>query len=94
MSATPPAGDARARRGAHDYESRDVGELRLRRREAQRRRGLLRLDVALGVLGAIVLLLATPGVAFAAIVALLVLVACVASVAVERRRSRRRRRAP
>jgi apolipoprotein N-acyltransferase len=80
MSAAPPPRRARG-----------TAELRLRRRDAQRRRGLFRLDVALGVLAAIMLLLATPGIAIAAIVALLALVAIITSVAVERRRARRHR---
>ncbi len=91
MSATPTGSDPHARPSGGGHGSRDIGELRLRRREAQRRRGLMRLDVGLGVLAGIVLLLVTPGVAFAAIVALLVLAVCVASVAIERRRARRRR---
>jgi Flp pilus assembly protein TadB len=94
MSA-PPARKLGRARGDAAGEPHEVAERRLRRREArdaQRRRGLLRLDVSVGVFAAIALLLATPGVAYAAVIALLVLAACVASVAVERRRSRRRRR--
>ncbi len=91
MSARP-ARTARDARRDPGERPRNAAEVRLRRREAreaQRRRGLLRMDVAIGVLCAIVLLLATPGVAFAAIVALFVLAACAASVAIEHRRSRR-----
>ncbi len=90
----PPRNLRRPRRAEPDREPRAEAERRLRRREAseaRRRRGLLRLDVGVGVLAALVLLLATPGVAYAALVALLVLAVCVASVAVEHRRSRRRR---
>lgn len=93
MSATPPARDERRTPGAGEYERRGAAEVRLRRREArdaQRKSRLLRLDLGIGVLAAIVLLLATPGVAFAAIIALLVLAACAGSVAVERWRARRR----
>ena len=92
MSATPPARNARSTRRAPTQRPRNAAEARLRRREARearRRRGLLRMDVGLGVLAAIVLLLATPGVAFAAIIALLVLIVCAVSVAIEHRRSRR-----
>jgi hypothetical protein len=46
-------------------------------------------DLGLGLLGAIVLLLATPGLAIAAVVALLVLSLCVLSVVLERRAARR-----
>ncbi|HEV2975327.1 MAG TPA: hypothetical protein VGX69_10100 [Solirubrobacteraceae bacterium] len=94
MSA-PPARNLGRARGAASGQPRELAERRLRRREAseaQRRRGLLRLDVGVGVLAAIVLLLATPGVAYAALIALLVVAVCVASLAVERRRSRRRGR--
>jgi hypothetical protein len=90
MNALPPAPDERRARRRPAAQPRDLGELRLRRREARRRRGLLRQDIAIGVLGALVLLLATPGVAFAALIALLVLIACVGSVALEHWRKRRR----
>jgi len=68
---------------------RDMSQLRHRRREARRRRRLLKVDLGLGLLGAIVLLLATPGIAIAAIIALILIVLCVLSVVRERRRSRR-----
>lgn len=70
--------------------SRDMAQLRSRRRDAHRRRRLLRVDLGLGLLGAIVLLILTPGVAIAALLALAVLALCVVSVVLERRRSRRR----
>lgn len=100
MSATPPADEVRRRRAAEPreraragtpYRSRDSGELRLRRREALRERHLLRRDVALGAIAGIVLLIVTPGVAYAAILALLALLVCGFSLAVGRRRARRRR---
>lgn len=71
-------------------EPRDISLLRARRREADRRRRLLRLDLALGVLGAIVLLVATPGLAMAAVVAGVLLAVCAVSVLVERRRRAKR----
>jgi hypothetical protein len=46
-------------------------------------------DLGLGVLGALVLLIATPGLAIAALIALLVLAGCLLSVVVERRRRTR-----
>jgi hypothetical protein len=64
-------------------------QLHARRRQARRRRRLARLDLGLGVLGALVLLIATPGLAITALVALLVLALCLLSVAVERRRRAR-----
>ena len=51
-------------------------ERQARRRELRRRRGLRRLDVAIGVLLAIVALLLAPGVAVVAIGAVIVLLAC------------------
>jgi hypothetical protein len=88
MSAMPPLSDERRAPSRPAVAGRDVRELRVRRDNARRRRGLLRLDIAIGVLVALALLLATPGVAFAAIVALLVLAGCAVSVAVRRWRSR------
>jgi uncharacterized protein (DUF58 family) len=44
------------------------------------------MDLGLGLLGAIALLLATPGLAVAALIALLVLVLCALSFLLERRR--------
>ena len=73
--------------------SRDISKLRARRRQARRRRRLARLDLGVGLLAAIVLLLATPGLAIAAVVALLVLALCVLSVVLERRAARRSARA-
>jgi hypothetical protein len=67
-----------------------MSQLRFRRREARRRRRLARVDLGLGVLGAIVLLLLTPGLAIAALLGLVIVALCVASVVFERRRSRRR----
>jgi hypothetical protein len=91
MSAAPRPRRERSASAPPSYETHGRAELRLRRRDAHRRRGLFRQDVALGILAAIVLLLVTPGIAIAAIFGLLVLAAIVASVAVERRRARRRR---
>lgn len=99
MSATRPsrrpAGDARI--GARPSErpvahtNNDMSELHTRRRETRRRRHLLRVDLALGLLGGIVLLLATAGVAIAALIALALLGLCAVSVMIERRRRSRRR---
>ena len=62
----------------------DMSRLRERRRRARRRRRLARLDAALAVTGAIVVLLATPGLAIAALVALILLAVCLASLVWER----------
>jgi Flp pilus assembly protein TadB len=67
--------------------------LRARRRSARRRRRVARLDVAIGLLLALVLVLATPGLAVAAVIALLVLGICLVSVLLERVSARRQRSA-
>jgi hypothetical protein len=67
-----------------------MSELRIRRREARRRSRLLRIDLGAGLLGGIVLLVATSGLAIAALVAFALMGLCVMSIPVERRRSRRR----
>jgi Flp pilus assembly protein TadB len=72
---------------------RESPALRARRRSARRRR-VARLDVAIGLVLALVLVLATPGLAIAAVIALLVLVICLVSVLLERVSARRRRSAP
>jgi Flp pilus assembly protein TadB len=74
---------------------REGSPRRARRRHASRsrRRRLARIDVALGLLLAVVLLLASPGLAIAAIVALILLIACGISLLVQRRGSRRIARA-
>ena len=74
--------------------SREVSELRERRRLARRRQRLARIDLGLGAAGALVLLLATPGLAVSAVIALLVLALCGLSVVVERRRRRRSEHGP
>jgi len=66
----------------------DIGELRARRREARRRRRLARVDVGLGVAAALVLLIASPGLAITGLVAGLVLAVLVVSAVVQRRRRR------
>jgi Flp pilus assembly protein TadB len=68
---------------------REISQLRARRRALNRRRRLFRLDLAAGVLVAIILLVATPGLAIAALVAGVMLLACLVSVIFERRRHRR-----
>ncbi len=63
----------------------DLGALRARRRQARRRRRLARVDVGLGVAGAIVLLIVSPGLAITGLVAALVLAVCGISSLVQRR---------
>jgi O-antigen/teichoic acid export membrane protein len=72
----------------------DLSRLQARRRQARRRRNLARLDVGLGLACAVVLILATPGLAITALVALLVLVVCGVSFALERSLTRRSARDP
>lgn len=64
----------------------DIPRLRARRREARRRRRLARLDLGLGAFVALVLLIATPGLAITAVIALIMLALCVLSVVLERRK--------
>jgi hypothetical protein len=91
VSATRPSRGP-SQRGASPPPSRDVAQLRARRRQARRRRRLARLDLGLGVLGAIVLIVATPGLAISGLIALLVLAACALSFVLERRRRLRAER--
>ena len=67
----------------------DIAALRARRRQARRRRRLARVDVVLGGAAAVALLLASPGLAIAGLVAVLLIVACAVSVLLERRARRR-----
>jgi Flp pilus assembly protein TadB len=67
----------------------DIAELRARRRQARRTRRLARVDVGLGAFGALVLLIASPGLAITGLIAVLVLAACLISTAVQRRIRRR-----
>jgi len=83
----PPATD-----GAGSPTTADISQLRARRREARRRSRLARLDLGLGVTAAIVLLLASPGLAMTAVIALVLLALCILSVVLERRSRRRRAR--
>jgi Flp pilus assembly protein TadB len=71
------------------YRRPDMTELRARRREARRRTRLARVDLGLGFLGALILLLATPGLAISSLIAGIVLAACIISMVVERRRRAR-----
>ncbi|MBA3806849.1 MAG: hypothetical protein H0X28_00430 [Solirubrobacterales bacterium] len=89
MSATPRS-DTAPQQPAPRRAPRDISALHSRRREANRRRRLLRVDVGVGVLAGIVLLIATPGLAIAVIFAGIMLAVCVATVLRERRRERRR----
>ncbi|HEX3509680.1 MAG TPA: hypothetical protein VHT27_01145 [Solirubrobacteraceae bacterium] len=63
--------------------------LKLRRATARRRTRLARVDLAISVLVAVVLLLIVPGLAIAGIVALVALFVCCASLLLARRRRRR-----
>jgi hypothetical protein len=71
------------------YRRQDMTELRARRREARRRVRLARIDLGLGVFGAVCLWVLTPGLAISSLIGGAILVACVASVVVERRKRAR-----
>jgi len=66
----------------------DIAELHARRREANRKRRLARVDIGLGVAGALVLLILSPGLAVTGLIAAIVLLACVL-LALRDRRTRR-----
>jgi len=87
MSATRPSSHSRRAEPVRRASARL--ELRARRRLARRRQRIARIDVAIGVAGALVLILATPGLAMAGAIALLVLALCGASWLLERRRRSR-----
>jgi Flp pilus assembly protein TadB len=70
-------------------QPRDLSQLHARRRQERRRRNLARLDVGLGLACAVVLIVATPGLAITALVALLVLLVCGLSFVLERSLTRR-----
>jgi Flp pilus assembly protein TadB len=88
VSAARPSGEVPRRREMAPPPA-DIARLRARRRDARRRRRLARVDLGLGVAGALVLLIATPGLAISGLLAGVVLAACVASFVVERRRRKR-----
>jgi hypothetical protein len=71
-----------------------LAQLRTRRRQARRTRRLARVDVGLGAFGALVLLIASPGLAITGLIALLVLATCLISALVQRRLRRRTATAP
>jgi multisubunit Na+/H+ antiporter MnhB subunit len=70
-----------------------MSQLRARRREARRRQRVARIDLGLGVFAALVLLLASPGLAITGLIVLAVLLVCAISL-VHERRSRRAEAAP
>ncbi len=69
----------------------DALERRTRRREARRRTRLARVDLALGVVAALLVLVLSPGLAITGLLALIVLAALGISIVVGRRRARARR---
>jgi hypothetical protein len=88
------SGEAARANGLPPEPRADVSRLHARRREARRRRHLARVDVGLGLLGAVVLVIATPGLAITGLVALIVLALCGLTYALDRRRRPGRRHAP
>ena len=93
MSAAERSGDA-ARDDDPSPPPESLPPPSSRRRDARRRRHLARVDLGLGVVGAVVLLLATPGLAITGVVALIVLVLCLLTFLLERGRRSRRRGTP
>jgi Flp pilus assembly protein TadB len=93
MSAARPEGERRPIGEPAPGAVADISSLRARRRTARRRTRLARMDLGLAVATALVLLIATPGLAIAGLIAGVALVVCAASFAVERRRRRRARQA-
>jgi site-specific recombinase len=80
-----------------EQSPRDPARLRARRVHARRRRRLARLDVGLGLVCALVLVIASPGLAIAGVVALAVLLVCALSLLWDRlavRRAARKRDQP
>jgi Flp pilus assembly protein TadB len=92
VSATPSSGRPAPSPPPAGPRAADIARLRARRREARRRIRLARLDLGLGLFAALVLLLATPGLAMTAVIALVVLALCGLSVLLERRARRRGQR--
>lgn len=89
LDAEPPTAEhsglgSSAHTGVADISMLRARRRAARRRAARRRRSLARLDVAIGVVAAIVLLAASPGLAITAAIALGVLAACLASIAAGR----------
>lgn len=80
-----------ARADAPDAAPRgaDMTRLRARRRDARRRKRLARIDLGIGLFAALLLLILTPGLAIAAVIALAALAAVVVSVVHQRRRGAR-----
>lgn len=72
----------------------DIATLHARRREARRRRRLTRVDLGLGIAAALVLLIASPGLAVTGLISALVLAACAISVFAQRRMRGRVAKAP
>jgi Flp pilus assembly protein TadB len=69
-------------------------KLRERRRAAQRRKHLARVDVGLGLLAALIIVVAAPGLAITALIVLIMLIAVGIAYLVERQLRARRRRRP
>lgn len=88
----PTHGQAPGRAAEQPARPREMTQLRARRRAAERRRRLARLDLALGVAGALILLLVTPGLAVAAMLSGVILLGCGLSIIAPRLWRRRRGR--
>ena len=86
MSRLEPGSDREAGEGSAPRPPGDARRLRALRRDAGRTRRLARVDLGLGLLGALLLLVVTPGLAITGLIALIVLLLCTLTFLLERRR--------
>ena len=89
MSTAERQDEASREDAAENERPKGRAHLQARRRVARRRRHLARVDLGLGLLGALILVLAAPGLAIAGLVAFVVLAGCLAAYLLERRRRSR-----
>jgi hypothetical protein len=86
MSRLEPGSDRQGGEGPAPRPAGDARRLRAWRRDAGRTRHLARVDLGLGLLGALLLLVVTPGLAITGLIALIVLLLCMLTFLLERRR--------
>jgi hypothetical protein len=86
MSRLEPGSDREGGVGRAPRPAGDGRRLRAWRRDAGRTRRLARVDLGVGLLGALILLVATPGLAITGLIALIVLLLCTLTFLLERRR--------
>ncbi|HWX52432.1 MAG TPA: hypothetical protein VNY34_04020 [Solirubrobacteraceae bacterium] len=86
MSRLEPGSNREGGAGRAPRPAGDARRLRAWRRDAGRTRRLARVDLGIGLLGALILLVATPGLAITGLIALIVLLLCTLTFLLERRR--------